>query len=376
MMGSIEPAPTHRSDTVSRRYNTIVIGGGQTGLATAYHLKTAGIDYVVLDASHRIGDAWRNRWDSLRLFTQARMNGLPGMAFPATGNDFVSKDQVADFLESYAETMELNVLSTTRVERLSKSGDDFLVETDHGQFTAPSVIVAMADYQKPKIPEFASDLDPGIVQMHSSAYRNPGQLADGAVLVVGFGNSGADIAIDVAPTHETTVAGHESSSIPFALESWFGRHIGTRLVRFGAVRVLNTSTPIGRKARPKLIDQGPPLVRVRPKDLKRTGVERVGRISGTSNGKPVAEDGRVLDVNTVIWCTGYRTGFDWIDLDIFDESGRPIHDRGIVAAQPGLYFLGLYFLHALWSETIPGMKPDAIHVTHHLTGYLAQKPAI
>jgi len=201
MMGSTEPAPTHRSDTVSRRYNTIVIGGGQTGLATAYHLKTAGIDYVVLDASHRIGDAWRNRWDSLRLFTQARMNGLPGMAFPATGNDFVSKDQVADFLESYAETMELNVLSTTRVERLSKSGDDFVFETDHGQFTAPSVIVAMADYQKPKIPEFASDLDPGIVQMHSSAYRNPGQLADGPVLVVGFGNSGADIAIDVAPTH-------------------------------------------------------------------------------------------------------------------------------------------------------------------------------
>jgi len=146
--------------------------------------------------------------------------------------------------------------------------------------------------------------------------------------------------------------------------------------------------PIRRSSRSQHVDadrtQGPaqahrpgaPLVRVRPKDLKRTGVERVGRITGTSNGKPVAEDGRVLDVNTVIWCTGYRTGFDWIDLDIFDESGRPIHDRGIVAAQPGLYFLGLYFLHALWSETIPGMKPDAIHVTHHLTEYLAQKPAI
>ena len=202
--------------------------------------------------------------------------------------------------------------------------------------------------------------------MHSTEYRNPSQLQDGPILVVGFGNSGADIALDVAATHPTIVAGNESGAIPFPLESWFGRHIGTRLVRFGAVRVLNTSTPIGRRARPKMLNQAAPLVRVRPKDLAEAGVERVGRIAGVSDSKLITEDGRALDVKNVIWCTGYRPGFDWIDLDVFDESGKPIHERGVVPNQPGLYFLGLFFLHALWSETLTGVQPDAQYITTHL----------
>ena len=235
----------------SEHVDTLVIGGGQTGLIIGHGLSQHGIDFVILDASDRIGAAWRNRWDSLRLFTQARMNGLPGMAFPASGGEFVGKDEVADFLETYAETMRLPVRSGVRVKALGSDGDEFVVETTEGTLSARNVVVAMADYQKPKTPAFASNLDPGIVQMHSSDYRDVTQLQNGNVLVVGLGNSGADIAYEVAKTHPTIVSGTEKGAIPFALESGFGRTIGTRLVRFAMVKILNTSTPMGRRVRPK-----------------------------------------------------------------------------------------------------------------------------
>jgi putative flavoprotein involved in K+ transport len=357
----------HRID-----YNTIVIGGGQTGLVAGYELKARGIDFVIFDASDRIGDAWRHRWDSLRLFTPARMNGLPGMKFPANGNEFVTKDEVADFLEDYARAMELPVRSGVRVDRLERHGDEFVVTTSGGErLRAHNVIVAMAGYQKARMPEFATELDPGIVQLHSSAYKNPTQLQHGPTLIVGLGNSGADIALEISATHPTIVSGTESGHVPFALESWFGRHIGTRLVRFAAVELLNTSTPIGRRARPKMLAKSAPLVRVRPKDLAGAGVERVGRITHIEGGRPISEDGVSLGVRNVIWCTGFRPGFEWIDLPVLDDVGKPIQERGIVRDQPGLYFLGLFFLHALWSETITGMQPDAVHIVDHLVKHRA-----
>ena len=350
----------------SQDVDTLVIGGGQAGLVIGHGLAQQGVEFVILDASERIGDAWRNRWDSLRLFTQARMNGLPGMAFPASGGEFVGKDEVADFLENYAETMRLPVRSGVRVRALSTEGGQFVVDTTEETFRANNVVVAMADYQKPRTPEFATGLDSSIVQMHSSEYKNPTQLQDGPTLIVGLGNSGADIAYEVAKTHSTIVSGTENGAIPFFLESWFGRHIGTRLVRLAMVKILNTSTPMGRRARPKLLASGPPLVRIRPKELKKAGVERVARIAGVENGMPVTTDGTRLQVSNVIWCTGFTTGFDWIDLPVFDDDGHPNHTRGVVMTQPGLYFVGLYFLHSVWSETITGVKPDARHVVNHL----------
>jgi putative flavoprotein involved in K+ transport len=351
-----------------RRIDTVVIGGGQAGLVVAHGLSRNEVDYVVLDAAERIGDAWRNRWDSLRLFTQARMNGLPGMPFPGPGGEFVGKDRVADYLEAYASEMGLSVRSGVRVVRLSRDGDGYLVETTDGVYSARNVIVAMADYQTAKVPPFASQLDPDIVQMHSSAYKRPGQLRDGNVLVVGLGNSGADIAYEVAKTHDTIVSGREKGGIPFALEGWFGRHLGTRLVRAAMVRVLNTSTPMGRQARRRMLESGPPLVRVRAKELRQAGVQRVGRTISVEEGMPVTEDGGRVEVANVIWCTGFSRGFGWIDLPIFDDEGRPIHTRGVVESQPGLYFLGLFFLHSAWSETITGVQPDARHVLAHIMG--------
>jgi putative flavoprotein involved in K+ transport len=358
-------------ESADHTFDTIVVGGGQTGLIVGHALKEQGVDFTILDASARVGDAWRNRWDSLRLFTQAFMNGLPGKPFPGSRNAFVGKDQVADFLEEYAVEMGLLVRSGVRVNRLDKNGELFTLDTTQGSLRARNVIVAMADYQKAHVPRFSPELAPGIVQLHSSAYRNPTQLADGPVLVVGLGNSGADIALDVAAAHDTIVAGKESGAVPFKIEGRFGRYLGTRLVRFMMVRVLNTSTPIGRRARPKLLAKGPPLVRVRPKELERAGVRRVSRIEGVQDGKPVTADGEVLDVANVIWCTGYRNGFDWIELPVFDDGGAPRHVHGVVEEVPGLYFVGLFFLHSMWSETITGVQPDVAYIVRHLMKHRA-----
>lgn len=340
---------------------TIVIGGGQAGLSIGYRLGQQGREYAILDANPRVGDPWRNRWDSLLLFTPARYAGLPGMKFPAKGDTFVGKDEMADYLETYATVNQLSVHLGVRVQRVSHDGERYVVETGDRTLYADNVVVAMAAFQVPKVPGFAADLSPSIVQMHSTEYRNPGQLQPGPALVVGLGNSGADIGIEVARTHETYIAGTESSHVPFRIEPWFGRNVLVRIVRFVMVNVLNTSTPIGRKVRPKAINKAAPLVRVKPKDLAAVS-ERVGRIGGVIDGRPVLEDGRVLDVTNVIWCTGFERGFPWVDLPIFDEQGRPRHERGVVTELPGLYFCGLDFQHSIWSETTTGEVKDGGYI--------------
>ncbi len=342
---------------------TIVIGGGQAGLATGYHLARRGLPFAILDASARVGDAWRNRWDSLQLFTPDRYAGLPGMRFPGPGSAFATKDQVADYLESYAVRFHLPVRSGIRVESLVREGERFVLTTAAGErLEADQVIVAMANFQVPRTPVFAKELDPRIRQLHSRDYRNPSQLAEGAVLVVGVGNSGADIGIEVAGTHPTWLAGKETGHIPFRIETFLARHLLVRLVRFVGHRVLSLGTPIGRKVRPRLLHGGTPLVRVKPADLLAAGIERVPRVVGVSQGRPLLQDGRTLDVSNVIWCTGFEPGFSWIHLPAFDERGEPVHDRGVVDGAPGLYFVGLHFQYAVSSATLIGVSRDARHV--------------
>ena len=352
--------------TGTEHFDTVVIGGGQTGLSVGHELGQRGRDFVILDANHRVGDVWRKRWDSLQLFTPARYTGLPGMAFPAKGDHFVTKDEMAAYLESYAVEMGLPVRSGTRVDRLAHDGERYVVEANGTRMTADNVVVAMADLQVPRVPPFAPDLDPGIVQLHSSAYRNPSQLQEGAALVVGMGNSGADIGLEVARTHRTFISGKESATIPFRIETWFARNVVVRLVRFVGVHLLSAGNPIGRKVLPKLRRKTAPLVRVKPADLAEAGVERVARVVGVSDGKSALEDGRVLEVANVIWCTGFHAGFTWIDLPVFDDEGRPRHERGVVADRPGLYFCGLAFLYSHASETLPGMPRDARYIVDHL----------
>jgi putative flavoprotein involved in K+ transport len=351
----------------TERVETIVIGGGQAGLAVGQQLARRHRPFVILDASARTGDAWRNRWDSLVLFTPARLNGLPGMRFPAPPNAFVTKDQMADYLEQYARHFELPIRHGTRVTRLTRRGDGYAAHTADTIYEADNVVVAMASYQRPYTPDFASELDPGIVQLHAAAYRSPAQLAAGSVLVVGLGNTGADLGLELAATHRTYVAGHETATIPFRIGSFLGNRIGIRVVRFLGHHLITGHTPIGRRAKRKLLGKAGPLVRVKPQDLVAAGVERVDRIAGVDDGRPRVQGGPCLDVDNVVWCTGYRAGFEWIELPIFDrDTGYPRHERGVTVDQPGLFFVGLHFLHAATSATVTGVARDARHVVRAL----------
>ena len=349
-----------RSAGDPKRFLVVVIGAGQAGLSVGYHLARRGVPFVILDANERVGDSWRNRWDSLRLFTPAEFDGLDGMPFPAPPDSFPTKNEMADYLESYAKRFELPVRSGVRVDRLSKRADRYVVEAGDLRFETAHVVVAMASYQKRRVPSFARELDPAIVQIHSSEYRNLSQLRPGGVLLVGAGNSGAEIALEVAKSHPTWMSGRDTGHIPFRIDGLPARLLLRRLVlRFLFHWVLTVNTPIGRKVRPKIVSQGGPLIRIKPEDLTAVGVERVPRVESVKDGKPLLADGRVLDVENVVWCTGFHPGFSWIDLPIFDEHGEPRHEAGLVAGEPGLYFVGLHFLYAMSSTMIHGVGRDA-----------------
>jgi putative flavoprotein involved in K+ transport len=359
---------------------TVVIGAGQAGLAVGHHLARRGRQFLILDASRRVGDAWRNRWDSLRLFTPARYNGLAGMSFPAPAHTFPTKDQVADYLEAYATRFRLPVRTGVRVDRLSRGDGGFVVAAGDRRWEADNAVVAMSTFQVPRVPAFAADLGPDVVQFHAAGYRNPSQLQDGGVLVVGAGNSGAEIALEVAGRHPTWLAGKESGHVPFRIEGAPARYVFQPLLfRVIGHRVLTVDTPIGRKLRPRLMSHGAPLVRVKPKDLAAAGVRRAPRVVGTRDGHPLLADQQVLEVANVIWCTGFGPDFSWIVLPIFGENEHePRHYRGVVANQPGLYFVGLSFLYAMSSGFLPGVDRDAEHIVHAIlarAGRTSRRPS-
>jgi putative flavoprotein involved in K+ transport len=345
----------------AQRLETVIVGGGQAGLAVGHHLARRDRPFVILDANQRIGDAWRARWDSLRLFTPARYDGLPGWPFPAPAFSYPTKDQVADYLEAYAARFDLPVRTGVRVDRLSRDGGRYVVAAGARRFAADHVVVASGAYRRPRIPAFAAELDPGILQLDPNRYRVPSQLPGGAVLVVGAGNSGAEIAFEVSRTHQTWLSGPDTGHIPVRTGSRWDRLLTPPFWWF-ASRVLTVQTPIGRKVRPKALVTTAPLERVRPKELAAAGVRRVPRTVGVRDGRPVLEDGRVMDVATVIWCTGFRPDFGWIDLPVFDGDGLPLHRRGVVEGAPGLYFLGLWFLSAFTSSLLGGVGQDAEHI--------------
>jgi putative flavoprotein involved in K+ transport len=272
---------------------------------------------------------------------------------------------VADYLEAYAARFDLPVRSGVGVDRLTRQGGRYLVAAGDRRFEADQVVVAAGPYHRPRIPAFAPELDQGIVQLDPIRYRDPSGLPEGGVLVVGAGNSGAEIAFEVSPTHRTWLSGPDTGRIPVRTGSVWDRLLTPPFWWF-ASRVLTVNTPIGRKARPKALTTTSPLERVRPKDLAAAGIQRVPRTVGVRDGAPMLEDGRALDVSTVIWCTGFRPDFAWIDLPVFDQEGAPRHHRGVVDSQPGLYFVGLFFLWAFTSSLLGGVGSDAEHIASHI----------
>jgi putative flavoprotein involved in K+ transport len=351
------------SSAERERFDVIVIGAGQAGLSVGHYLVQRGLRFVILDANQRIGDSWRKRWDSLRLFTPARYDGLDGMPFPAPPHSFPTKDEMADYLESYAKHFALPVRNGIKVSRLSREGTRYVVTAGDVELEAEQVVVAMANYQTPRVPEFARELRPEIVQLHSSEYKSPAQLREGGVLIVGAGNSGAEIAFELARSHRTFLSGRHPGNVPFRISGLLARLLLVKIVlRVIFHRVMTVKTAVGRKMRVKMLTQGGPLIRQKPKELLAAGVERLPRIAGTKDGMPALEDGRLLDVANVIWCTGFDSGLSWIDLPIFGEYGEPVHEAGAVKDAPGLYFVGRLFLYAASSVMVHGVGRDAARI--------------
>ena len=347
--------------------DTVVIGGGQSGLALGYHLARQGRDFVILDAKPRPGDGWRDRWDSLRLFTPGYVNCLPGRDFPGDRLGFPTKDEVADFLEAYARDFGLPLQNGTRVERVHRDGEDLVVTAGPRSWRAANVVVATGGEQTPRTPAFAVDLDPGIVQMHSADYRSPAQLADGPVLVVGRGNSGAEIAKELCAGHESSVAGLATLLIRFRHGRTAAR-FAFPLIAFAGRHVLTLSNPLGRRVVPKIKEGGAPLIRTKSAELAAAGVAFAPRIVGMEHGRPVDAEGTVHEPANVIWCTGFRTDFSWIDLPSVHDGALPEQDRGVVAAEPGLYFLGQPFQRGPASGTFGTVSADARYVARRIAG--------
>jgi putative flavoprotein involved in K+ transport len=353
-------------DQNSQLLDAVVIGAGQAGLAAGYHLARSGLRFEILEADALVGGVWRRRWDSLRLFTPAQHDGLPGLPFPAARNTFPGKDQFAAYLESYVARFALPVRTGVRVTGVGRAGSGFAVETGAGTVRARNVIVATGANALPRLPEAAAGLDPSIRQLHSSQYRGPADIPDGGVLVVGAGTSGSEIALELSAGHRVLLAGRPTPHIPDPLLNYAGEAYW-RFIH----SVLTLRTPIGRKVAETFHQRGAPLIRISAKDLDRAGVIRMPRLAGTVDGQPVF-DGGSFDgnspavVRTVVWATGYRPDLGWIRGLDPAPSGWPATRRGAVPGMPGLYFVGMPFQYALTSGLIGGVDRDAAYVVRQI----------
>jgi putative flavoprotein involved in K+ transport len=343
--------------------DTLIIGAGQAGLTMGYHLRRTGREFVLLDADARVGDSWRQRYDSLRLFSTPKYASLPGWRIPV--HDYPTRDEMADYLEAYAARFALPVRTGARVHSVIADNEQLRVTSADGEYLARSVVVAAGAHRRPSVPTFADSLDPRIRQLTSMSYRNPSQFAPGPVLVVGAANSGTDIALDAAAAgHDTYVAGRHPGQIPIDIDTPRGRR-ATPAVMFVFRHVLTLRTPMGRKAYVRHRDHGVNLVRNKLADLDAAGITRIGRIEAVHDGYPVPLDGDLPPVNTVVWCTGSHPDYRFLELPVFAEDGRVRHHRG-VAEVPGLYFLGMPFQFALASEQIQGLDRDARYLLKRL----------
>lgn len=361
-----------RTDT-AQMLDTVIVGAGQAGLCTAYHLRRLGLDCLALESAHQVGDHWRHQYDSLRLFTANRFNRLPGNPFPGEPWGFAGKDEVAQTLQSYAARHDLPVRTDSTVRRVARdqAGEGFTVSTPTDTYRARTVVLATGPFgQVPKTPGLADDLDPAILQLHSSQYRRPGQLRAGPVLVVGGGHSGCDIALEVASAgHRTTLSGRDPGQIPVPWSSPLLRVI-MPMVMLQHSYVLHRRTPMGRRMRPKVLHHGAPRLRVQAKDLDDAGVIRTqARVTGTHEGRPQLADGTVIEATNVVWATGFRHDWSWLDqhdLPVLDEEGWPREYRGVAQDVDGLFFCGLAFQSSMSSMNFFGVGRDAAYVARRI----------
>jgi putative flavoprotein involved in K+ transport len=362
----LEVAVASSAAEVSGHADVLVVGGSQAGLAASYYLAQAGVGHVVLDAERRVGDAWRRRWDSMELFSAACYSALPGLRFPGDPEHFPGKDEVADYLEGYAHTFQLPVKLTTRVRSLHRVDGGYRVDTNAGAYEGGQVIVATGAYQQPVVPRLAENLSDDVVQLHSAAYRNPQQLASDQVLVVGAANSGAGIAADLAGSQRVHLSrGQRLPWLPRRLLGkslhWWGDHLGL------------LTAPLEGSWRGRT-QRGDLLIGTSLRQLaRRRGVRLVGRTIDAQGRTVRFADGRALEVEAVVWATGYRPDYAWIGVPVLDERGTPVHRRGVTGA-PGLYFLGMHNQYSRGSSLIGFVRHDAAFIVDQVCQRLAARP--
>ncbi|MDN4607948.1 flavin-containing monooxygenase [Sporosarcina highlanderae] len=342
------------------RYGTIVIGGGQAGLAMGYYLKQSNESFLILDKGQELGEVWKDRYDSLQLFTPRMYSSLPGLILEGKQHGFPSKDEIADYLKRYAEAFALPVALNTQVLSVTRNEMGFCVETTKGIFYALKVVVATGPFQTKRIPAFASSLSEDVLQLHSSEYKNPGQLKQGNVLVVGGGNSGAQIAVELSELRETYLAiSKKPSYFPLTIS---GKSVFWWLDKLGILKVRNTSI-IGNLIQKK----GDPLFGSELKNaIRNLSVTLKGRVVNGKDEQIIFDDSTTLEVNNIIWATGFQQKYDWIQVDgVFDQQDKIIHNRGISPVK-GLYFLGLPWQSRRGSSLLQGVGYDAKYIIEHM----------
>jgi putative flavoprotein involved in K+ transport len=351
--------------TLVKSHDVVVVGGGQAGLALGYHLSRQGTNFTILEAASEPAAAWRARWDSLRLFTSARYDGLPGMDFPGDPDRYPTRDEVADYLTGYARRFDLPVELNSPVKAVRRQGDRYLVELEDRAYEARQVVIATGPFQAPVVPSLAQDLGDEVVQMHSTAYRSPLSVPEGRVLVVGGGNTGFQIAQELSASREVHLSiGSRQTPLP---QRFLGRDLFWFLDKTGAMRK-TVDSRVGRRmaGRDTLIGSTPRRIR------KRHGVELHGRAVSARGSTVQFDDGTEVEPAGVVWATGFRVDHSWIDVPVFDAGGRLIHQRGVTQA-PGLYFVGMYWQHTRGSALLGWVKDDAEHIAGQIGAMRADR---
>jgi putative flavoprotein involved in K+ transport len=347
-------------------YDVAVIGAGQAGLTMGHFLAKQGRRFAILEAADAVGAAWRTRWESLVLFTPRRYSGLEGLAFPGDPDGYPTRDEVITYLERYAATFDLPIRLRSRVWSLTKADGRFLLGVDDGHIEADQVVVATGPFQTPNLPAFAGELAAEVHQIHSTEYMRPSEIPRGTVLVVGGGNTGYQIAKELSATHNVHLAiGSGQKPLP---QRFLGRDLFWWLTKTGLINKTAESR-LGRRLRSK-----DALIGSSPRELTDYGIDPRARVDAASDRTVFFADGVSLQVGSVIWATGYRSDYSWIDLPVVSSDGQLQHRRGVTDVS-GLYFLGLTWQHTRGSALIGFVKDDAQFIAQRVAELRTKTPA-